>query len=308
LSSFDTRLYLDVNRFAERTAWAHEVMRLWDAWLGVVLLAFVLLAVLWRARGGLYGGGEPDRVADVLWAAVAGGLAVLVAQPIAHVVGRARPYAALHQPVEVLVGRAAGFGMPSGRAALAGAVVVGVLLAGDWILAAAAAVVGLLLAASEVYVGAAYPGDALAGLLLGIVLVLVLRPPALGLLRTFTDWCGGVTGLRFLTGTSRPVPAVTPPALVRPGGAGAGEAGFGNSVGLGGALVRSAAVRILEAGAKPVPHVAEDEERLVARAAAPARPHVNPSRPGTAAPAAAPAAREAGESGRRGAAGSAGDL
>lgn len=307
MTSFDKRLYLDVNRFAERTAWAHGVVRLWESWLGLLVLGLLLLVALWRARGGIYGGGEPDRVADVLWAAIAGGLAALVALPVAHAVGRVRPYAALHRHVEVLVGRTGGFGFPSGRAALAGAVLLGVLLARDRIVGPIAALAGLLLAASEVYVGVAYPGDVLGGLVLGILVVLLVRPPALGLLRTFTDWCGGVTGLRFLTGTGRPVPAVTPPALARPGGPDAGEAGFGNSVGLGGARVRSAAVRILETGAKPVPHVSDDEERLVARAAAPARPHVNTSRP-VPAPSGTPSAREADDSGRRGAAGSAGDL
>jgi membrane-associated phospholipid phosphatase len=288
LGSFDTRLYLDVNNFAERTAWAHGVLRAYYSWAGLLLLALVGVIALWRARGGLYGGGVTDRVADVLWAGLASLLAVLVAQPVAHLVGRARPYRAITQPVEVLVARSGGFGLPSGRAALAGALVLGVLLARDRLMGAIAVLAGLLFVLAGVYVGVSYPGDVLAGVLLGVLVAAVLRPPALGLLRTFTDWAAGVTGLRFLVGVASPSSVVMPAPAVRVPG-------------------HSGAVRILESGARPVPQVSETS-RLVARAAKPARPHVETSRSGGQGAAGGTAVREARDSGRRGAAGSAGDL
>jgi membrane-associated phospholipid phosphatase len=288
LGSFDTRLYLDVNNFAERTAWVHGVMRAYYSWAGLLLLALVGLVALWRARGGLYGGGVTDRVADVLWAGLASALAALIAQPLAHIVGRERPYRAITQRVEVLVARSGGFGLPSGRAALAGALLLGVLLARDRLMSAIAILAGLLFALAGVYVGVSYPGDVLAGLLLGVLVVAGLRPPALGLIRTFTDWAAGVTGLRFLVGVASPSSAVLPAPVVRVPG-------------------HSGAVRILESGARPVPHVPETSRR-VARAVAPARSHVDTSRSGQRGPAGGSAVREARDSGRRGAAGSAGDL
>ena len=56
--------------------------------------------------------------------------------------------------------------MPSDHAVVAGAVIVGVLLY-NWRLGLAATVAGLALAFDRVYVGAHYPGDVPAGLVLG---------------------------------------------------------------------------------------------------------------------------------------------
>jgi membrane-associated phospholipid phosphatase len=321
LGSFDTRLYLDMNRFAERTAWLHGVVRTYAGAVGIVVLGLVLLAAWWRARDDVFGGGGAKRVADVCWAAIAALLAAVVALPVAHVVGRARPYVGVHQAVEVLAARSGGFGMPSARAALAGALVAGILLARQWAVGVLAALAGLLLAAAQVYVGVSYPGDVAVGLVGGLVLVVVVRPLAIRPLRSLTGWAAGVKGVRFLVGASVPVQF----------GAGVGRppAGAGSGLRVEGSLQRttpagavaagaaegggSGSVRILESGKVLVPHVPDGEARRVARNVTPAQAHVQPA-PGPPEPAAAAATttastvRDAHGSGRRGAAGSAGDL
>ena len=304
MGSFDTRLFLDFNGFAGRTAWLHGFARAYAGAAGVVVLAVLLLVAWWRARGGAFGSGAPDRVADVVWTAAGALVAAVVALPIAHAVGRQRPYAAIHQAVNVLIARGGGFGMPSARAALAGAVLAGLLLAQDWLVAVAAAVAGLLLAAAQVYVGAWYPGDVAGGLLLGAAVVVIARPAVIVVLRAGARWVAGVKGLRFVVGASAPVTLGA--AVARAGSAGPAEAGA-TAVGAGavvaGGAGASGSVRILEHGATIVPHVPEGVAPPAARSLTPAQTHVRP------APATANAgARDAGEAGRRGAAGSAGDL
>jgi membrane-associated phospholipid phosphatase len=311
LGSFDTRLYLDVNRFAARTAWLHGVVRAYAGVAGIAVLCLLLLVAWWRARDS-FGGGGTANVADVLWAGIGAAVAVGIALPVSHLVGRARPYAAVHQTVEVLVARSGGFGMPSARAALAGGVIAGVLLARQRVVGVLAVIAGLLLAAAEVYVGVSYPGDVAAGLLLGAVVVVVARPLVISLLRSLTAWAAGVKGLRFVVGASAPVQFRSSGSVLGGSRPGDGVVGSGSAAASAGrsrpAASASASVRILESGAALVPHVPDGASRPVARGVAPAQTHVQPT-PGSPAPAAAASGvRDAQDSGRRGAAGSAGDL
>jgi undecaprenyl-diphosphatase len=193
-------VYLDINRLARSTAWAHGFMHDYALWLGLVLLAATFLAVyavLWwrrqvRAAAGL----------------VLGGAATVAALGLNQLVGHAarelRPYDTLHDVV-VLVGRANDYAFPSDHAVVAGGLTAAVLVvlwrgrasgttrpANDTerrlggqapvgALAAIAAALGLFLCFARVYVGAHYPGDVVAGLLLGAVVVgmaSLLRPLA----------------------------------------------------------------------------------------------------------------------------------
>src|SRR5436190_12874985 len=87
-----------------------------------------------------------------------------VAQLIGHAVDRARPYEAMPS-VSVLIARTKDFSFPSDHATMAGAVAGGL-----WFvhrrLGVAAAALALLMAFARVYVGAHYPGDVVAGLVL----------------------------------------------------------------------------------------------------------------------------------------------
>ena len=99
------------------------------------------------------------------WAGLSTLVAVGLNQPLVHAFGRARPYAALRH-VSLLGTPSVDGSFPSDHATLAGAALVGLLLV-DRRLGLAATAAGLLLAVARVYVGAHYPGDVLAGLVVG---------------------------------------------------------------------------------------------------------------------------------------------
>lgn len=251
MGSFDARLYLNINVFAERTAWAHGFMRIFVLYLGVILLACLVAAAIWRARGGAFALGDKDRLPDAVWTPLAALLAFGLAFPIADVVGRRRPYAAPGTQVEVLVHRITGAAsMPSVLAAVAGAVLVGAWLTRDRIVAVLATLIGVFLCFAQVYVGAQYPFDELVGLLLGGIVVAALRPltlPAISAVRHAVLSLGrgkrspAVVAAGEGSGNATVTPwvarRVPSPALHQP----APEA--------------SSTVRILETDAKVVPHI-----------------------------------------------------
>ncbi|MDA8360279.1 MAG: phosphatase PAP2 family protein [Actinomycetota bacterium] len=182
--SINTRWYLELNTVARHSAWAHGVMKLYSHDLGIGVLALILLGAWWWARRSPV----PERaVAGVLWAA--GG--TVVAWVIAHyglkpLVAERRPYLALPH-VEVLLTKTTGYSFPSGHATVAGAVMVGLLLARRPIAAALAVVLGLLLGFGRVYTGMHYPFDVVGGLVIGGVIVAVLWPVAVPLLTWFDE-------------------------------------------------------------------------------------------------------------------------
>ncbi|MHB8287652.1 MAG: phosphatase PAP2 family protein [Acidimicrobiales bacterium] len=180
----DTRIYLDINHFARNTPWAHGVASVYAIYGGAVILGLLLIVAWWRARSS---GQFSERVPATIWAGAATIIAVGVAQPINNFVARIRPYYTLHH-VELLVPKAHDYTFPSDHATVAGAVICGLWLSRDRLLAWSATVIGLLLAFDRVYVGAHYPGDVLGGLCLGAVVVLVLRPPGLAILRPLAKW------------------------------------------------------------------------------------------------------------------------
>jgi membrane-associated phospholipid phosphatase len=185
----DKRWYLDVNQFAKATPWAHSFMtayyqRLFSP-VGVGLLVLALLVLLgwWSARR------HPEHEAAVLWTAVGAVVALGLSQAVARALARPRPYQTL-KGVEVLVPRVSSFGLPNGRAAMAGAVLCGLLLAGRWRLALVALLPGLLLVFAGVYVGIDYPSAVAAGGVFGALVVLVLWPLVAWLLAALVAWVG----------------------------------------------------------------------------------------------------------------------
>ncbi|MGO9964281.1 MAG: phosphatase PAP2 family protein [Acidimicrobiales bacterium] len=194
----DRRWYLDVNRFATRTAWAHGVMSFFARPLALVILAALLLAALVRARVAGFGGTDLDRIAALVWAVIGAALAYLVSLPVLHLVARARPFVAMPQAV-VLVARPAGFSFPNEHTVIAGAFATGIWLGRSRLLAALATLVTLVIALAVVYSGVAYPGDAAAGLLIGTLVTLALYPVAIGPLRELVHLVAR-SPLKFLVG------------------------------------------------------------------------------------------------------------
>ena len=181
LSRLDRQLYLDINRFARHTGFAHSFMRPYAIYGGVVALALVGVVAYLRARPrGL------ERVAGVIWAGAGTAIAVGLNQPLIHLVGRARPYVSITS-AEVLVPKAHDFTFPSDHATAAGAVIVGLFLV-DRGAAIWAVIVGLVLVFARVYVGAHYPGDVLAGLLWGGLVVALGKPIGMRILNPVIRW------------------------------------------------------------------------------------------------------------------------
>ena len=92
-------------------------------------------------------------------------VALGLAQVLGHLVDRARPYDVMTS-VTVLVDRTKDFSFPSDHATVVGAVAGGLWFV-DRRLGRTVAALALLMAFARVYVGAHYPGDVIAGLVLG---------------------------------------------------------------------------------------------------------------------------------------------
>lgn len=159
-------LFLLVNRFAQGTGWLNGPVAAYATY-GVVLFAVLLVAGWWSARASP----QPAVMGAALWAPVGMLVALGVNQAAVAVVGEPRPYAVLDHPL-LLVAPTVDPAFPSDHAVMAGAVAAGLWLVSRR-LGALATAAALLMAAARVYVGAHWPGDVLAGLVLGAVVSLL---------------------------------------------------------------------------------------------------------------------------------------
>jgi len=178
MKSTDHTWYLDVHTFERNTGWLHGFMKAYALWGGLVALAVMaVLAWLWaRQRGRL----------DGVVIAVLAGVSALISLGINHfvsqAVARTRPCHVPTLHVHSLLTCASDYSFPSDHAVIAGALAMGLLLF-DVRWGALAWLLALLLAFSRVYVGVHFPGDVVAGLLMGAaiaaIIFFVLRRPGL---------------------------------------------------------------------------------------------------------------------------------
>lgn len=156
----DTDLYRATNRFADHTTWLHGPLSAYARY-GIVLFAAALLASWWVSRAA----DDLEALAGAAWAGAAALGALGVGQLLGNIIDRSRPYETIPQ-AHVLIARTTDFSFPSDHATAAAAVAAGLVIATRRIgLVAAAA--ALLMALARVYVGAHYPADVAAGLVLG---------------------------------------------------------------------------------------------------------------------------------------------
>ncbi|MEO5680957.1 MAG: phosphatase PAP2 family protein [Acidimicrobiales bacterium] len=177
LNGIDASMFRAVNRFADRTSWAHGAVVVYAKSIGIVAFAVLLVAGWWVARGRA----DLDQMARVLWAGAGALVALGVNQVIGSLIDRARPFETLAD-VHVLVSRTTDFSFPSDHAVVAGAVAAGLVLAHRGI-GMVAVVLAMVLALARVYVGTHYPADVVAGLALGAVVVVVGALAAIPLIR-----------------------------------------------------------------------------------------------------------------------------
>jgi membrane-associated phospholipid phosphatase len=193
--NLDLRIFHAINDFARDTPWLQPLLAAY-ANDGVLLFIALLLTGWWLARKST----DPTAMVAAMWTPFGVLAALLVYDPIAVSVNETRPCNALRDIVVLHCNTDGGF--PSIHAVIAAAVTAGLWLV-DRRLGIAAALAAVLMAFARVYVGAHYPRDVLAGLVLGGVVSLagyiLLRP----VLRRILAFVGG-TRLRFLvTSTSR---------------------------------------------------------------------------------------------------------
>jgi undecaprenyl-diphosphatase len=176
--SLDERWYRDVNTFARNTPWLHGVLSQYALWGGLVILALMLAAAYVLAR---YRERAEQAVAITLCTGVGVVVALLINQHvISPGVGRIRPCHAVPH-AEALLSCNSDYSFPSDHCMMAGAFVAGLAFIGArW--AIPAGVVAVLLAFTRVYSGVHYPGDVAGGLVIGavigVIVVLALRPLA----------------------------------------------------------------------------------------------------------------------------------
>jgi undecaprenyl-diphosphatase len=165
LSRLNHQLFDAVNAFARHTGWLHAPLVAYAKY-GVVLSGLLLIVGLIRSRHG-----TARTLAAAMWACIAVLIAVAVNQPIVRAVHEARPYTG-HPSVLVLVARSADLSFPSDHSVMAAATAAGLLLVSRK-LGLIAVVAALLMAFARVYVGAHYPGDVLAGLIIGAAVAII---------------------------------------------------------------------------------------------------------------------------------------
>jgi undecaprenyl-diphosphatase len=161
----DTALFLTINELARATGWLQPVVLAYASY-GVVLFAALLLGGWWLARWRA----SVPAMAAALWAPAGMLLALGINQPVAALVGEPRP-ATLYPHILVLAQHSTDPSFPSDHAVMAGSVTAGLFLVSRR-LGAGSALAAVLMAVARVYVGAHFPQDVLAGLLLGAVVAL----------------------------------------------------------------------------------------------------------------------------------------
>jgi undecaprenyl-diphosphatase len=159
----DYGLYKTVNGLTGNS-FADGAFKLLANDLAALLMALIALAFLvpWARE-------RWERRSGAVLATAAAGLALLVNQPISHFVDRARPFVTHPAHAHLLIARSPDPSFPSDHATGAFALAFGIWLY-DRTLGTVLLVLAALLSFARVYAGTHYPGDIVAGALLGMAM------------------------------------------------------------------------------------------------------------------------------------------
>lgn len=183
----DYSLYKTINGLSGGS-FADDLFKLFATDLPAVLIALVALTFLipWPSM-------RRERRSGAVLGTASAALALLIAQPISHVVDRARPYVTHPHDAHLIIARSHDPSFPSDHATGAIAIAVGIWLY-DRTIGSVLLALGALLAFSRVYTGTHYPGDVVAGALLGMAVAAALffLPATRRLIESAAAWCGRV--------------------------------------------------------------------------------------------------------------------
>src|SRR5919204_6062337 len=160
----DYSLYKAINGLSGN-GFADDVFKFLANDLPGILIALVALTFLIPWRNHL----EERRVGAV-FATASAALALLLNQPISHLVDRTRPYLAHPAHAHLLIARSHDPSFPSDHATGGFALALGVWAYDRW-LGTILLVLGAILSFARVYVGTHYPGDVVGGALIGASVV-----------------------------------------------------------------------------------------------------------------------------------------
>ncbi|MDX3229015.1 phosphatase PAP2 family protein [Streptomyces sp. ME19-01-6] len=167
-SGIDGSAYTAVVDLAHRTpGWLDSVVFAWSTY-GLALFAVLMVAGWWRARRS-----GPEAAVQALAAPVIVALAYAVNDGLKQVVREDRPCQTLHRAVLEACPAPGDWSFPSNHAALAAAAAAALWFVSAR-LGAVATVAALAMAASRVWVGAHYPHDVAAGLVVGAAVAMAL--------------------------------------------------------------------------------------------------------------------------------------
>lgn len=165
----------------------HPIFKFLATDLVAVIVIGVALVFLIPWRANLAG-----RRRAAVAAAASAALALLIAQPIAHAIDRARPYVDHPSQAHLLVARSPDPSFPSDHATGAFAIAVAIFLY-DRTIGAVFLALAVLMSFARVYVGIHYPGDVLGGAVLGTLVALLLHwGPLRRILERVADFAAGL--------------------------------------------------------------------------------------------------------------------
>ena len=174
--SDNRRWFLDINDWARHTSSLHGFFKAYASWLGIAVIAVLVLAGYVMARRS----GSAERLGASLWSGLAAPVAWGLNQPIVSAWDAKRPWQVFPHAL-MLVSRSHDPSAPSDHSVAVAAAAVALIFVESRLLVLAIPA-ALLMGFSRIYVGAHFPEDVAAGLAVGTVVALlgwaVLRVPS----------------------------------------------------------------------------------------------------------------------------------